>query len=60
METCWLCERKSRRKWFLTSKDGKEHWLCRIHGLYIGQKAPQIDPIKRAEDLGLQITMEEG
>lgn len=69
---CYICNKRCFKKWIGQTKDKKYHWLCRVDGLIVGQPKTQenmaiwpldneiISPIKAAEDLGYQVTMEEG
>lgn len=67
---CYLCLNKCFKKWAITYKEGnrtRTEYVCRRCGMIWGAekvtvttiKFPKfIDPIKQAEDLGYQVTME--
>lgn len=60
MGICYVCGNRCFKKWRGTTKQGTIEWLCRTDGLLVGAKVPQLtDPLKEAEDQGLQPTIED-
>lgn len=37
--TCHICGKRCQKRWIGRTKDGKDHWLCRVDGLIVGRKA---------------------